>query len=73
MTLRQLSSAGPNALKTREGLSFLVGYAKHEKIDSIEDAVYCVSCDIIVLNDVYCRDVDALCQVLEIADIDFSA
>lgn len=32
MTLNQLASLGPSALKTREGLSFLLGYAKHERI-----------------------------------------
>lgn len=72
MTLNQLASAGPSALKTREGLSFLLGYAKHEGIDNITDAVHAVEVDCIILCDVYSRDVDALCAVLEIADIDFS-
>ena len=72
MTLNQLASAGPSALKTREGLSFLLGYAKHEGISNVADAVYAVQVDCIILTDVYSRDVDALCAVLEIADIDFS-
>jgi hypothetical protein len=72
MTLNQLASLGPSALKTREGLSFLLGYAKHEGIDSVTEAIQADEVDCIILCDVYTRDVDALCAVLEIADIDFS-
>ena len=72
MTLNQLASLGPSAFKTREGLSFLLGYAKHEGIDNITDAIHAVEVDCIILCDMYCRDVDSLCAVLEIADIDFS-
>lgn len=72
MTLNQLASLGPSALKTREGLSFLLGYAKHENISTVEDAILQAHVDCIILNDVYCRDVDSLCAVLEFADTDFS-
>jgi hypothetical protein len=72
MTLNQIASLGPSALKTREGLSFLLGYAKHERIDTVEEAILQVMFDCIILCDVYSRDVDALCEVMKIADIDFS-
>lgn len=72
MTLNQLASAGPSALKTREGLSFLLGYAKHENISTVEDAILQAHVDCIILCDPYSSDVDAICAVLEFADIDFS-
>ena len=72
MTLNQLASLGPSALKTREGFSFLLGYAKHEQINNVEDAIFATMADCITLTDVYCRDVESMCAVLEIADIDFS-
>lgn len=72
MTLNQLASLGPSALKTREGLSFLLGYAEHEHIDNVEDAIFATMTDCIILTDGFCRDVESLCAVLEIADIDFS-
>lgn len=71
MTLNQLASAGPSALKTREGFSFVLGYAKHEGINNVAEAVQSITIDCIILCDVYSRDVDALCAVMEIADIDF--
>jgi hypothetical protein len=72
MTLNQLASLGPSALKTREGLSFLLSYAEHERIDDVETAVFLVTTDCIVLRDPYVRNVDAICEVMQIADIDFS-
>lgn len=72
MTLNQLASLGPSALKTREGLSFLLGYAKHERIDTLEHAVLQVELDCINLCDPQHYDVDILCELAQIADIDFS-
>lgn len=72
MTLNQIASLGPSALKTREGLSFLLGYAKHERIDTVEHAILQLEFDCINLCDPYCRDVDMLCELALIADIDFS-
>lgn len=72
MTLNQLASLGPSALKTREGLSLLLGYAKHERIDTVEEALLQVEIDCIILCDPWHNDVVALCEVLQIADIDFS-
>lgn len=71
MTLNQLAHTGPSALNTREGLSFLLGYAKHENITSVEDAVLHAQIDCIILCDPYSSDVDAICAVLEFADVDF--
>ena len=71
MTLNQLASLGPSALKTREGLSFLLGYAKHERIDSVEHAVLQLEFDCINLCDPHC-DVDVLCELAPIANVDFS-
>jgi hypothetical protein len=71
MTLNQLASLGPSALKTREGFSFLLGYAKHEHIGTFEHAVLQVQLDCINLCDPHC-DIDVLCELAPIADVDFS-
>lgn len=71
MTLNQLASLGPSALKTREGLSFLLGYAKHERIDTVEHAILQLEFDCINLCDPRC-DVDVLCELAAIANVDFS-
>ena len=70
MTLNQLASLGPSALKTRKGLSFLLGYAKHERIGTVEHAVLQLQFDCINLCDPHC-DVDVLGELAAIADVDF--
>lgn len=71
MTLNQIAS-NRSMLKTREGLAFLIGYAKHQGLADIESAFINVCIDCIILCDVYIRDVDAFCEVMQIADIDFT-